>query len=56
MLRKKTFSRPHTDEYGDNKPLTAFFVSLSLSVHQDMALIMKYIDSMHHYMDKYGGK
>ena len=21
-----------------------------------MALIMKYIDSMHHYMDKYGGK
>lgn len=21
-----------------------------------MALIMKYIDSMHHYMDKYGGE
>lgn len=25
-------------------------------IQQDMALIMKYIDSMHHYMDKYGGK
>lgn len=23
---------------------------------KNMALIMKYIDSMHHYMDKYGGE
>lgn len=32
------------------------FFSLSFQLIKEMALIMKYIDSMHHYMDKYGGK
>lgn len=29
---------------------------LLFQVVKEMALIMKYIDSMHHYMDKYGGE
>jgi hypothetical protein len=33
-----------------------FFVSTLFFIQIKMALIMKYIDSMHHYMDKYGGK
>lgn len=32
------------------------FISAYKKIKTKMALIMKYIDSMHHYMDKYGGE